>query len=454
MKKKILDKKNIHVTFSLSEKLRKDDRFTYGIIRVMHDGLNPNGTYFSKESAESLVRSMRGVPVTGMYDYYKEDFVDHGSLYGAKDGPIPFGFVPNDAKYWWTEVFDTDGIKDYLEIEVQMWTKKYPEIAQFISQSKNHSMELVPDDVYGYMGVKEGQECIIIEEAKGLALTILGDDVAPAFESSKLQMAYSKNETFGDKFNLMVEVYNKYKGGHKRRNGGRKVFEFKKEIESLLKTESFSTIQDNTFSVNIIPLQTGDEGTFGYSYEDDSLIYNHEDKVDTLNLVTAFEEVGKVDSLEEEKVAAEAKVAELESALDEKTEEYEKDLETKTEEYEKDLEAKDADLEEAKTNYSKLLTKNEELEESLGELTEYKSSKEREEKKLIVDKYAKILSEEEVEAYMEKLDETTSKELKYQLGVKAYDALEKEENVTFNLNNNNTNIKSPSWAKKISERRK
>jgi hypothetical protein len=55
---------------------------------------------------------------------------------------------------------------------------------------------------------------------------------------------------------------------------------------------------------------------------------------------------------------------------------------------------------------------------------------------------------------MEKLDETTSKELKYQLGVKAYDALEKEENVTFNLNNNNTNIKSPSWAKKISERRK
>lgn len=444
MKKKILDKKNIPVTFSLSEQLRKDDRFTYGVIRVMHDGLNPNGTYFSKESAESLVRSMRGVPVAGIYDYYKEDFVDHGSLYGAKDGPIPFGFVPNDADYWWTEVFQSDGKKDYLEIEVQMWTKKYPEIAQFISQSKNHSMELVPDDVYGYMGVKEGRECIIIEEAKGLALTILGDDVAPAFESSKLQMAYSKGETFGDKFNQMVEVYNKYKGGHtKEEMEVEKVFEFKKEIESLLKTESFSTINDNTFSVNIMPLQTSDQGTFGYSYEDDSLIYNHEDKVDTLDLVTVFEEMGKVDSLEEEKVAAETKATELEESL-----------EAKTEEYEKTLEEKDAELEEAKTNYSGLLTKYEELEEQLNELTEYKLTKEREEKQAIVEKYAKILTDEEIEAYSEKLDEITSDELKYELGVKAYDALEKDEKVTFNLNNNNTESNGPSWAKKISERRK
>lgn len=444
MKKIILDKKNIPVTFSLSEKLRKDDRFTYGVIRVMHDGLNANNTYFSKESAESLVRSMRGVPVAGIYDYYKEDFVDHGSLYGAEDGPIPFGFVPNEAKYWWTEVFDSDGVKNYLEIEVQMWTKKYPEIAQFVSQNKNHSMELVPDDVYGYMGIKEGRECIIIEEAKGLALTILGDDVAPAFESSRLQMSYSKGETFENKFNQMVEVYNKYKGGHKKEEMEvEKVFEFKKEIESLLKTEDFSTIKDNTFSVNIIPLQTGDKGTFGYSYEDDSLIYNHEEEVDTLNLLTVFEDVNKVNDLEEEKATVEAKVAELEG-----------ELESKTEEYEKTLEEKDAELEEAKSNYSKLLTNHEELEEKYEEVTEYKATKEKEEKEAIVEKYKRILTNEEVETYKEKLNEMTSEELKYELGVKAYDALEKEEKVTFNLNNNDIKSKSPSWAKKINARRK
>jgi len=446
MKDKKKLEKNIPVVFSaLSEEFQQDNRWTHGKIRVMHWGLNPNGTYFSRETAESLVRSMRGVPVTGIYDYYKGDFTDHGKLFGAKEGPIPFGFCPHDATYNWVEVIEEGQQKEYLEIEVVMWTKKYPEIEQFISQKKNQSMELVPDDVYGYVGVKDGVECLIIEEAKGLALTILGDDVAPAFKSANLSM-YSKDETFGSKFNQMVEVYNKYKGGQKSRTGGRKVFKFNEEVEALLKTEAFSTNKEDSYTVNVIPLQTGDTGTYGYSYEDNQLIYNFEDEIKTSDLEGVFSAKETLKELEEGKV-------EYEKTIEDKDAELEK-YEKQVEDLKAELETANGELEEAKTNYSELLTKHEEAEETLEKLSEYKLSKEREEKEAIVEKYSKILTDEEKAAYSESIDEKTAEELKYELGVKAFDALSDEDNNTYNLNNKSKTDNSPSWVKEINKRRK
>jgi len=100
MTERIKDLESIKVSYSIiQDKLHKDDRFTSGRIRVMHAGLNRNKTYFSRETAEKLVRSMRGMPITGKYNYIKGDFESHGELFGAKDGPTPYGFVPFDAEY-------------------------------------------------------------------------------------------------------------------------------------------------------------------------------------------------------------------------------------------------------------------------------------------------------------------------------------------------------------------
>jgi len=446
MTKKIEDLENIKVSYSIiQDKLYKDDRFTSGRIRVMHAGLNRNKTYFSRETAEKLVRSMRGMPVTGKYNYLKGDFESHGKLFGAKDGPTPYGFVPFDAEYRWEAVQEEGETIDYLSIEVAMWTKKYPEIGQFISQSKNQSMELVPDDVYGYAGVKEGQECLVIEEAKGLALTILGDDVPPAFKSSRLEM-YEKNETFENKFSQMVEVYNKCKGGLEDTIGGKTVFKFNEDIENLLKKESFSTIKDETHYVNVMPLQTSDKGTYGYSYEDGVLIFNDDsEEVKTLDLPSAYSNQIEIDAvnveLEESNTKYEEIVTEKDAVLEEKS-----GLEVELKQAKKD----NSELEE---KYQESLTANEELELKINSLSEYKLDKEKSEKELVLEKYSKILTEEEKASYTKSLGDKTIEELKYELGVKAFEALDDESINTFNLTKKKNTKVGPSWAQAINKRK-
>jgi len=444
--KKYLDK-NIKMTYSiLPEELQYDNRFTLGKIRVMHWGLNPNGTYFDRDVAESLVRSMRGVPVVGIYDYYQGDFTSHGALFGAKEGPIPFGFVPINAAYEWVDVIEEGAFREYLDIEVVMWTKKYPEIEQFISQKKHQSMELVPDDVYGYIGVKEGVECLVIEQAKGLALTILGDSVSPTFKSASLMM-YQEGETFETKFNQMVEVYNKYKGGQEDRTGGTEVFKFNKEVEALLKTEAFSTNVEDSYTVKVMPLQTSDSGTYGYSYEDNALIYSLKEEVQTLELEHVFSNEKILKELQEEKVEYEQKAEEKDAVILSYEEEI-ASLKTSAETSVSELEA-------SKTEYSELLAKYEEAVEKLEGLVAFKLEKDRQEKEAIIKKYAKILTEEEAATYNENIDNKTAEELKYELGVKAFDALSNDKDTnTYNLNHNNDDNVSPSWVKEINSRRK
>lgn len=442
MKIEKLDVKNLDVQFSYEEEV-KDNRWTKGWIRVMHAGLNPNGTYFNKEVAEKLVYSMRGVPVTGNYDYEKGDFLSHGDLFGAYNSPTPWGFVPFDAEVKWTEVMESGQVKEYLDIEVAMWTKKYPEVAQFISDEKNQSMELVPDDVYGYVGEREGERCLIVEDARGLCLTLLGDDVEPAFKSSKLRM-YQKDEGFNNNFNEMVEAYNRYKkGGQKSKSkGGGTMFKFNEDIENLLKTENFSTINEDTYAVNIMPLHTDGTDTYGYKYEDEEFIhFDENDEIKSYDLKEIFEGVNN-DSKE---IAAKyEKLQEDHSELVEAKENSDEELE-KTKEKFSELQSK----------YEDLLNDKEELEEELGELKEYKEEQEYTKKEEIVEKYSKILSEEEKAEYKENLKDRKISELKYELGVKAFEALDKEEDKnTYNLKNNDNDIAGPSWAKKIAKKRK
>lgn len=441
--------KNLQVQFNLSEKMSVDNRFSYGIIRVLHAGENRNGTYFSREVAEKLVASMRGVPVTGDYNYLSKDFTDHGDLFGAKDNPIPFGFVPFDAQYDWVTLME-DGVSvDYLEIEVAMWTKKYPEIRQFIGKAKNHSMELVPDDMYGHVEMINGTNLLVVDDASGLALTLLGDNTEPCFKSSQLMM-FSKDDEFVKNFNQMVGVYNK---GGQNKIGGRKVFKFNESIEKLLKKDTFSTISDDTYKVNIMPLESNEEVTYAFDYDKKSLVIlqNSDSKEDVKNY-SIKEVVEKMESDVQEKYSAlvkdkdtlEAKYSEAQSNLETVTEEKETLAEEK-----KDIEEQ---FEAQKETMNELIGTNETLEEEIKTLEAYKLEKENAEKEAIVEKYSKILTEEEKTAYSEKLEKTSIKDLKYELGILAYERISDEDGQkVYNLKNEPDS--GPTWAQAIKSRR-
>ena len=430
----------------------KGKTFSPGVVRILHDGTNRNGTYISKKVAEEIAISMRGVPVIGEYKRYKKDFGDHGGAYDENwdyyDTTTPFGFVPLDAQYRWEKIYDANGEnKDYITIDVVMWTTKYPEIEKFKGQAKHQSMELVPETIYGSFVEIEGETYYNIEQASGLALTILGDDVEPCFESASLRM-YSKQESYIEKYEEMISEYNNQKGEQDNINkGGKEMFKFNKEIEELLKNEHFSTEEEGTYTVKMIPLGKVEEILYGYSLEDGKIVsFDAENSV-----INSYELNSNSELTEKKEELAEAvenfKLSEVEYAS--KIEKLEEEISNFSNDGK--IEQLQTELDEAKENYNKQVEKNEALNSELEKLEEYKLK----EKMEVLEKYSKLFDEEGLAEMKEKLKDFTLKDLKYELGVKAFDSIDKEdeESHTYNLHGHQDGVKISSWEQKIKAKR-
>lgn len=105
-------------------------------IKVLYVGENRNHSYISKEVAEDMAKTLRGVPIVGYYRKDKEDFGDHGRQViidgeGIKFNTltIPYGFVAPDAKVWFQKFEDINEetneaiIHEYLMTNGYLWKK-------------------------------------------------------------------------------------------------------------------------------------------------------------------------------------------------------------------------------------------------------------------------------------------------------------------------------------------
>lgn len=170
-------------------------------IKVLYVGQNRNHTYISKEVATEMAKTLRGAPIVGYYREEKEDFRDHGNQVVLDDEGIkfncltkPYGFVSPDAKVWFQEFEDTDAFgnvltREYLMTTGYLWTGQFPECHSAVEgEGKPHSMELDGDSMDGYYetDVKTGMDFFIINDATFSKLCILGDDIEPCFEGSKV----------------------------------------------------------------------------------------------------------------------------------------------------------------------------------------------------------------------------------------------------------------------------
>lgn len=188
-------------------------------IKVCQVGESPNrnGSIITKEVARELANSLPGSPIVGRYLPEKNDFEEHSRDMVIEDGELvfkdltqPYGFVDLGAKVWFQK-FSDDGVEhEYLMTEGYIWTGRYPETQRIIEKGNNQSMELDPNSVNGVWSKDDNDyyEFFIINEAVISALCILGEDVEPCFEGASIgKVQFSLEDDFKTKlFSMMNEI--------------------------------------------------------------------------------------------------------------------------------------------------------------------------------------------------------------------------------------------------------
>lgn len=169
---------------------------------------NRNGTVITKKVAEKIGKNLPGSPIVGYYNANQKDFEQHNKefgydenekKYGFVDTTKAYGFVPTNAKVWFQEFEDDDGVRRlYLCTEGIIWTGAYPESQRVISDGNNHSMELDEQTLEGNWAEdsNSGRRFFIINEAIVEKLCILGENYEPCFEGGQIRKEFSLHDEF------------------------------------------------------------------------------------------------------------------------------------------------------------------------------------------------------------------------------------------------------------------
>ena len=329
-------------------------------IKVLYIGENRNHTYISKEVATDMAKTLRGAPIVGYYKEEKEDFRDHGNQVILDDEGIkfncltkPYGFVSPDAKVWFQEFEDTDDFgnvltREYLMTTGYLWTGQYEECKLAVEgEGKPHSMELDGDSMDGHWetNTKTGMDFFIINDATFSKLCILGDDVEPCFEGSKISApeistSFSKVDDNFKKtlFTMMQDLQFALKGGQNMDEQNNPVVEVAEDAAVVAEpvTEPVPSVEpvaeepaiDATLVTEDVP--AADDGSEGVkdepNNEGNTDFTNNEPVVDTpANEDPVVDEnAEKYALLESENAELKNKLSELETKFSNLNTEYEK----------------------------------------------------------------------------------------------------------------------------------
>ena len=202
-------------------------------IKVFYIGANRNKTFITEQVATEIGKTLRGAPIVGYYRNNKEDFTDHGEKIIIDDEGIkfecqtvPYGFVAPDAKVWFQNFEDDDGmgntvIHKYLMTTGYLWTDQFPESSLPVEEGRPQSMEFKKESVQGHWETRydNGMDFFIINDAIIQKICILGDDVEPCFEGASVTAPdVSTKFTLDDNFrhtlySMMQDLKNALNGG-------------------------------------------------------------------------------------------------------------------------------------------------------------------------------------------------------------------------------------------------
>lgn len=202
-------------------------------VRVFTKYGNRNGSYITEEVANQLIESAtnKRTPVIGFFDPQSQTWASHvgPSLANA------YGYV--ESFLGWEPFEDTDGVtRDYAVFSVILFTEYYEEAKKIYGQ--NQSMELDPKSIDGSWVTIEGEEYYVYTNAKMLGFCVIGEH-EPCFSVSSF---FSKND---DSYKNQYEKFSSLLSGlearveeteKKEKGGEQPMDEFKEQEEQVVKT--------------------------------------------------------------------------------------------------------------------------------------------------------------------------------------------------------------------------
>lgn len=192
---------------SAIEMINSDDAvFAPAKIMIGYCGDNRNYSNISEEVYMNA--RIKNIPVVANFISDKNDFGGHDvKIIHTEDGidfyaaTVPFGLVPESAKQWFTEEMVDGEMKKCYWTECLLWKRQYG--FEKIAQTKriNHSMEISASE---YTERDDG--IVQIDKMDFEALCLLGSDVEPCFENSRLELGYALDSEIAE----MMEQYKQY----------------------------------------------------------------------------------------------------------------------------------------------------------------------------------------------------------------------------------------------------
>ena len=414
-------------------------------IKVFYLGANRNHSFISKQVAIEIGKNLRGAPIVGYYRDSKEDFTDHGEKVIIDDEgvkfecqTVPYGFVSPDAKVWFQDFQDSDGmgntvVRKYLMTTGYLWTDQFPESSLPVNEGRPQSMEFKPETLKGnwQKNYENGLDFFIINDAIIQKICILGDDVEPCFEGASVtapdvSLKFTLDDNFKHTyFSMMQDLKNALSGGGQ-------------QMDNLEKT----TVVENENSDSVVTEFT-----------------QTEEKIETTSVV---------DQSEDTSVPADyAKKDEEKEKEEEKTEDSEDSSEDSSDGEDKDDEDDDKDKKNAKKyelikdQLEALKTSYQTLQNQYQELVEFKREIDNQKKDALIAEFYMLSDADKADVISNK-EKYTLEEIKAKLSVICFDKKvsfsldkEKESNeeetvVTYTLNNDK-NDSLPEWVKAVKE---
>ena len=409
-------------------------------IKVLYVGANRNHTFISEEVAAEIGKTLRGAPIVGYYKQSKEDFRDHGEKVIIDDEgvkfecqTIPYGFVAPDAKVWFQNFEDHDGmgnsvVHKYLMTTGYLWTGQFPESSLPVEEGRPQSMELQNESVQGHWETNydNGMDFFIINDAIIQKICILGDDVEPCFEGASVTAPdVSTKFTLDDNFkhtlySMMQDLKNALNGG------GQQMDNLENTVS--VEEEAVTPVSDFT-QVDEVTSETVSE--VNENIEDTSAPTDY---------------VKENENKEEE---------ESDDSNESESEEDKGDDEDDDKEKAKKYELLEEELNNLKDSYSALQSQYQELVNFKKEIDNQKKDA------LIAEFY--MLSDEDKADVIQNKEKYTLEEIKAKLSVTCFDKKvsfskeetnsKEEEIITYTINDNENNS-LPDWVKAVKEQEK
>lgn len=408
--------------------------------RIFYKYGNRNGAYITDSFAETLIKSLPYTPVKGIYDYFNEDYTDHGK---SRDLGRIYGIVPEEPNIAWEEHLDEDGItRTYCCADVLLFTSLYEEAKEIVG--KGQSMELFAPAIKGSWQFIDGKKWYVYTSGCFLGLQVLGDETTPCFEGSSFYSLY-------DSLTQIVKAIENYNLSLQDTDNGGQEFMDKLNFklsdsakhDALWSLLNVNYNEEGGWAINYAICDVYDEYAVAYNYEQSiyERIYYTKNEDDTVSLgekVRCF----IVDVTESEKMtldtiqqlnggsftAAEevyTKVDELNDKVEEFTtqlanaEEEKTKFEQKIEELNSSISTLTTDNEKVSGEFAEMQVSFNTLNEEVETLRSFKLEVEKTEKQAVIAKYSKKVSEDILADYSERLVDFTAadldKELAYEM---------------------------------------